>query len=171
MTNPSSLLPMRGWWSWCFPQMMNAMRGGDSLPVNWRKRTATTSRNIPRLICDHERRRHCPCCPAQADGQVKNRPIVLLRRLPPFGDFLVCGVSTQIHQRVAGFDETIVPTDGEFPASGLKAASLIRLGFLAVLPESAILGKISSLSTECHQRLLGNLCRHLGPQDRLGKAM
>jgi mRNA interferase MazF len=28
----------------------------------------------------------------QADGRIKNRPAVLLRRLPPFGDWLVCGV-------------------------------------------------------------------------------
>ena len=42
-----------------------------------------------------------------ADGQIKNRPVVLLRRLPPFGEFLVCGISTQLHQRVAGFDEDI----------------------------------------------------------------
>ncbi|MDE3066785.1 MAG: type II toxin-antitoxin system PemK/MazF family toxin [Verrucomicrobiota bacterium] len=104
----------------------------------------------------------------QADGQIKNRPIVLLRRLPPFGDFLVCGVSTQLHQRVAGFDETIVPADNEFAASGLKAASLIRLGFLAVLPESALLGKIGSLSSERQQRLLANLCRHLSLQDQPG---
>lgn len=43
----------------------------------------------------------------QADGQIKNRPVFLLRRLPPFGDFLVCGISTQLQQRVAGFDEVI----------------------------------------------------------------
>jgi len=104
----------------------------------------------------------------QADGQVKNRPVVLLRRLPPFGDFLVCGVSTQIHQCVAGFDEAIAPGDKEFAASGLKAASLIRLGFLAVLPETALLGKIGSLSSERRQRLLANLCRHLGSQDQPG---
>ena len=102
----------------------------------------------------------------QADGQVKNRPVVLLRRVPPFGDFLVCGVSTQIHQRVAGFDETIAPGDQEFAASGLKAASLIRLGFLAVLPDSALLGKIGSLSSTLRLRLLANLCRHLGSQDK-----
>ncbi|MBU6410022.1 MAG: type II toxin-antitoxin system PemK/MazF family toxin [Verrucomicrobia bacterium] len=104
----------------------------------------------------------------QADGQIKNRPIVLLRRFPPFGDFLVCGVSSQLHQSVAGFDETIAPADNEFAASGLKAASLIRLGFLAVLPESALLGKIGSLSSERRQRLLANLCRHLGSQDQPG---
>ncbi|HTR43934.1 MAG TPA: hypothetical protein VMH87_20165 [Pseudomonadales bacterium] len=54
----------------------------------------------------------------QADGQIKNRPVVLLRRLPPFGDFLVCGVSTQLQQRVESFDEMITPIDKEFAATG-----------------------------------------------------
>jgi mRNA interferase MazF len=97
----------------------------------------------------------------QTDGQVKNRPIVLLRRLPPFGDFLVCGVSTQLQHHVRGFDEIITPGDAEFATSGLKAASLIRLGYLAVLPESALLGRIGLLSPACRQRLLANFCQHL----------
>ena len=98
----------------------------------------------------------------QADGQTKNRPIVLLHRMPPYGDFLVCGVSSQLHQRVAGFDEEVLVSDPEFAASGLKVSSLIRLGFLAVLPESAMLGRLGSLSEIRRLRLLANLCRHLG---------
>ena len=98
----------------------------------------------------------------QADGQTKNRPVILLRRLPPFGDFLVCGISSQLQQQVANFDELMTPADPEFAPSGLKAASLIRLGFLAVLPETALLGKIGSIPRERHRRLLTNLCRHLG---------
>jgi mRNA interferase MazF len=101
----------------------------------------------------------------QADGQVKNRPVVLLRRLPPFGDFLVSGVSTQLHLRVEGFDEEIAVGDPEFAASGLKAASLIRLGFLAVLPDSALLGRIGAVSSERRVRLVANLCRHLCSQE------
>jgi len=31
----------------------------------------------------------------QANRQVKNRPAVALRELPPYGDMLVCGASTQ----------------------------------------------------------------------------
>jgi mRNA interferase MazF len=104
----------------------------------------------------------------QADGQIKNRPVVLLRQLPPFGDFLLCGISTQLHQRVAGFDEEIAVDDPEFAVSGLKASSLIRLGFLAVLPDSALLGKIGSLSSTRRLRLLANLCRHLGSQEQPG---
>jgi len=97
----------------------------------------------------------------QADGQIKNRPVVLLRRLPPFDDFLVCGVSTQLQHRVENFDELVTSTDSDFKPSGLKAASLIRLGFLAVLAEVALLGVIGSVSPERHRRLLASLCRHL----------
>ncbi len=35
----------------------------------------------------------------QADGVEKNRPALILREMPPFGDMLVCGISTQIHCR------------------------------------------------------------------------
>ena len=34
----------------------------------------------------------------QADGQVKARPAVVLRLMPPFNDFLLCGVSSQVRQ-------------------------------------------------------------------------
>ena len=34
----------------------------------------------------------------QADGETKLRPVVLLRRMPLFDDFLVCGVSTQLRR-------------------------------------------------------------------------
>ena len=105
----------------------------------------------------------------QADGQIKDRPVVLLRRLPPFGDFLLCGISTQLHQRVADFDEVIKQTDEEFSASGLKAASLIRLGFLAVLPETTLLGRIGTISSARRERLLTNLCRHLNPSAKPGE--
>ena len=32
----------------------------------------------------------------QADGTVKNRPAILLREMPAFGDMLICGISTQL---------------------------------------------------------------------------
>ncbi len=107
----------------------------------------------------------------QADGQIKNRPVVLLRRLPPFGDFLVCGISSQLRHIVANFDETIAPGDVDFGASGIKGGTLIRLGFLAVLPESSLLGRIGTISTERQNRLLANLCRHLGSSGQSGAAL
>ena len=99
----------------------------------------------------------------QADGQVKNRPAIILRAMPPYGDFLVCGVSMQLHHEVAGFDDPIRPDDADFAASGLKAASLIRLGFLAVLPATSLLGAIGSIETVRHVRLLERLSNHIRP--------
>ncbi len=94
----------------------------------------------------------------QADGRTKPRPVILLRQMPPFGDWLVCGVSTQLQQEVAGFDEIVAPAHADFRQSGLKVPSLIRLGFLAVLPSDRLLGVLGSISSERHDRLL----QHLG---------
>jgi len=98
---------------------------------------------------------------SQADGIQKNRPALLLRELPPFGDFLVCGISTQIHQAVPGFDEVVSQTNPDFAASGLLADSVIRLGFLAVLPRRKMLGSIGTIDSTRHARLLRNLSKHL----------
>jgi mRNA interferase MazF len=97
----------------------------------------------------------------QADGKIKNRPAVILREIPPYKDFLVCGISTQLNQLVRGFDEIISPKDADFTSSGLKSESLIRLGFLVVLPQRNILGLIGSISLERHQRLLKTLSDYL----------
>src|SRR5437870_5051340 len=99
----------------------------------------------------------------QADGRLKNRPAVVLRRMPPFGDFLVCGVSTQLHLLVNNFDDVIQVRDADFAASGLKTASLIRLGYLAVLPASSFIGRIGSIAAPRHRRLLQRLSQHLQP--------
>ena len=70
----------------------------------------------------------------QADGGTKPRPVLLLKELPGFGDFLVCGVSSQIHQAQDGFDQIVASTDDFFDATGLQVTSVIRLNFLATLP-------------------------------------
>ena len=97
----------------------------------------------------------------QADGAVKNRPAIILREMPPFRDVLVCGVSTQLRQVAKDFDELISPSDADFVSSGLMAESLIRLGFLVVVPRSKIVGSIGSISSERHKRLLQRLSEYL----------
>jgi mRNA interferase MazF len=103
----------------------------------------------------------------QMDGRGKYRPAVVLRRMPGFGDLLACGISTQLRQQIADFDEIIEPSHADFKSSGLKAPSLIRLGFLAVLPASSFLGTIGSISGERHQRLLSTLTGYLQPKDKI----
>lgn len=97
----------------------------------------------------------------QADGELKDRPAIFLREMPPYHDLLVCGVSTQLHQYAKDFDEIISPADADFKSSGLRSKSLIRLGFLAVLPRHRVLGSIGSISAERHKRLLRKLSDYL----------
>lgn len=97
----------------------------------------------------------------QADGTIKDRPAVILREMPSFRDLLICGVSTQLRQAVPNFDELISPSDADFVSSGLKQESIIRLGFLAVVPRSKIVGAIGAISSERHKRLLQRLSDYL----------
>ena len=97
----------------------------------------------------------------QADGVIKNRPAIFLREMPPYGDLLVCGVSTQLNKEVKGFDEVIRYSDGDFAATGLRSTSLVRLGYLAVLPRRAVIGSIGAISSERHRRLLEKLAEYL----------
>ena len=97
----------------------------------------------------------------QADGMIKNRPAIILREMPPFRDLLVCGVSTQLRQAAKDFDEVIAPGDADFASSGLKEESLIRLGFLVIVPRVKIAGSIGLISSERHKRLLQRLSEYL----------
>jgi mRNA interferase MazF len=103
----------------------------------------------------------------QADGKIKNRPAIILREMPAYHDLLVCGVSTQLHHYVSGFDEIISPTDADFTLSGLLSESLIRLGFLALLPRKNIAGSIGAISPERHKRLLKTLSDYLIGNSRI----
>jgi mRNA interferase MazF len=106
------------------------------------------NRTIPPLTLSNEGGRHRPGAAAANGWTGQDRPAIVLRRMLGFGDLLVCGISTQLQQLVADFDEIIDPSHADFKMSGLKAPSLIRLGFLAVLPASHFLGTIGSTPGE-----------------------
>jgi mRNA interferase MazF len=97
----------------------------------------------------------------QADGKLKPRPILLLKKMPPFGDWLVCGISTQLQQEAKDFDIVILDKDSQFKATGLKSSSLIRLGFLTTLAESKIPGSIGTVSSSTIKELLKRLAAFL----------
>lgn len=99
----------------------------------------------------------------QSDGKRKRRPALLLKQMPPFNDWLLCGVSTQLHQKVKDFDILLDSEEAYFPATGLFKSSIIRLGFLAVLPSAQILGKIGEVPTDIRNRALEMLRQHLKP--------
>jgi mRNA interferase MazF len=97
----------------------------------------------------------------QADGQSKLRPVLALRIMPPHGDWLVCGVSSQLHQEATGFDHVVTASDADFLATGLKTSSVIRLGFLATLPVSVVSGRLGQIAPSLLKELRHRLAAHL----------
>ena len=97
----------------------------------------------------------------QANGEIRNRPVLILRQMPKFQDFLVCDISTQLKQYTSNFDEIISPGDDDFQASGLVRESVIRLTFLTVLYRNMISRSIGPIASERQQRLLYNLSQYL----------
>lgn len=98
----------------------------------------------------------------QADGRMKNRPAVVLGKLAPFGDFLVCGVSSQIHNKIDGVDEIVEESSADFRDTRLKGASVIRVLYLGTLPSYVIKGRMGKISQMRLQRIYRSLEKHFG---------
>jgi mRNA interferase MazF len=97
----------------------------------------------------------------QDNGQ-KRRPVLILSKLPGiYSDFLVCAISTQIHQYVDEFDIVLDEMAPFFVNTGLLKKSIVRLGSLAVIPSSEIVGTTGSLEPHLFDTLLKNLSDHL----------
>jgi mRNA interferase MazF len=62
-------------------------------------------------------------------------------------------VSSQLHHHIGGFDEIIDDNSPDFVSSGLKRASVIRIGRLAVVEGSILLGAIGAIAAERLQRI------------------
>ena len=95
----------------------------------------------------------------QSDGLLKTRPVVVLASMPPFGDLLVCAVSSKLQHECREFDDIVKPDDGDFRESGLKVVSLIRLGMVATIPATVVLGALGSISSDRLDRLRFRLAR------------
>jgi mRNA interferase MazF len=87
-------------------------------------------------------------------GVGKLRPVLLIAKVPgPFSDWLVAMVSTHLEQAIPGFDEIVSEEDPDFAASGLKRASVVRIGRLAIVEANLLLGEIGEISTERLNRI------------------
>jgi mRNA interferase MazF len=79
----------------------------------------------------------------------KVRPALLLSRLPgDYNDWLLCMISSQMRHFIPDFDEIVSEADSDFSQSGLKVASVIRVGRLAVVEGPVSLGAIGAISAE-----------------------
>jgi len=66
--------------------------------------------------------------------EAKLRPALVIRQLPGASDdWLISMISSQLSQEVSSFDEIVSKEDSDFNKSGLKFASVIRIGRIAVV--------------------------------------
>ena len=90
----------------------------------------------------------------------KLRPALLLGKLPgEYDDWLICMISSQTRHYVSEFDEIVQETDYDFATSGIKVASVIRVGRLAVVSGEILLGAIGQISPERLERIK-NICQN-----------
>jgi mRNA interferase MazF len=84
--------------------------------------------------------------PQTNQDEGKLRLALLLRRLSGgHNDWLICMISSQIHQAIPDFDETISELDSDFQQSGLKLSSAIRISRLAIIDERILLGRLGEI--------------------------
>jgi len=87
--------------------------------------------------------------PQTDQTEAKLRPALVLNQLPgPHNDWLICMISSQLHQAIPDFDEVLTSRDSDFEESGLKSASVIRISRLAVVDSYILLGKLGQIDKQ-----------------------
>ena len=95
------------------------------------------------------------------NGKTKKRPALILQRMRPFDDFLVCGISSQLQLEVKGFDLILESSDEDFKATGLKKDSIVRLGYITTVSKTIVPGKIGKISSQQFKILINRLVDYL----------
>jgi len=92
----------------------------------------------------------------------KTRPALILRKLPgKFDDWLICMISSQLHQVIPDLDEIINLEEPDFQQTGLKQSSLIRASRLAVVDEDILIGMLGTIDPLRLEKIRGNLAKWL----------
>lgn len=100
-----------------------------------------------------------------AEGKL--RPALLISEAPgPYDDWLICMISSQLHQQIEGFDELIEEGDSDFQQSGLKKTCVVRISRLAVVEGEILEGRIGRISPDRMQRIRRRLAEWIGGRKR-----
>ena len=95
----------------------------------------------------------------------KLRPALLITKTPgPFEDWLLCMISTEVRQAVAGFDEIVAVTDSDFERTGLRTLSVIRVSRLAVVSSHLLVGAIGMIAPDRLNQIRSRLSDWFKPQ-------
>jgi mRNA interferase MazF len=103
--------------------------------------------------------------PQTNGGTGKLRPALLLGKLPGgHDDWLICMISSKLHQFVENFDEILSDDSEDFASSGLKSPSVVRIGRLAVVDSTILVGAIGEIAPSRLERLKTKLANWLTSQ-------
>lgn len=93
------------------------------------------------------------------DGSgTKLRPVLVLARVPgPHDDYLVLFISSQLRHALPGTDIVLGRQHPGFAASGLKVPSVLRIGKLATMSDTLVVGPLGKID----DALLGDIVRRL----------
>jgi mRNA interferase MazF len=91
--------------------------------------------------------------------------VLLLKKLPPFGDWFVCGITSKLRHEVKDFDILIPTNHPDFKDSNLPKPFLIRLGFIGRVQENRIEGIIGNISRNTYLQLINNLTLFLNTKE------
>jgi len=97
----------------------------------------------------------------QEDLEIKGRPAVVLKLIPPFNDVLVCAVTSRFRNHHPLLDNIITSNDDDFVQSGLQKDSMIRLGSLITYSRRRVQGPIGHISERRLVQLLKRLASFL----------
>jgi len=95
----------------------------------------------------------------QADGRIKLRPAVLVKAVPPFNDWVICAVSSQLRRYQAQLDVLLDEKSPDFRKAGLSFPSIIRAAQLTTIPVQQVEGRVGRLSASTLATLRANLGR------------
>jgi mRNA interferase MazF len=102
--------------------------------------------------------------PFTSQGGTKLRPVLVLAEIPgPYPDFIVVFISSQLSQAVPGFDLVLGPTDPAFPRSGLKVASVFRIGKVASISGALLGGTLGHLDAAILKEIVRRLTHLFRP--------
>ena len=89
----------------------------------------------------------------------KIKLLVVAKNPGQYDDWLICMISSQLHQKIQELDEVISTEDSDFIQSGLKLPSVIRVSRLAVVEGDILLGKLGQISHDRLSRVRQNLAK------------
>jgi len=91
-------------------------------------------------------------------GSGKLRPALVVKSVPGrHDDWLLCMISSNMAQIVSGFDDVISSGDEDYEESGLRTASVVRVGRLAVVARARLHGSIGVVAEKRVNRIRRNL--------------